>query len=694
MSEPPSPTPQQEAAFETKIRPLLAANCYPCHGSTQQSGGLRLDSLAAMLKGGASGPSLVPGDPDKSAIVRAVRYDGKLKMPPTGKLRPEEIQAFTAWVKAGAPWPEPKHAGGVIISATGITPEQRQFWSFQPVHKPALPAVKRATWVKSPIDRFILAKLEAKGLKPAPPADRRSLIRRAYFDLIGLPPTPEQIDAFINDKSPDAFAKVVDSLLASPHYGERWGRHWLDVARYADSNGLDENLSFGNAWRYRDYVVDSFNHDKPYDVFIREQLAGDLMQTDDEKLRNERMTATAFLSMGPKVLAEPDKPKLAMDIVDEQIEVTSKAFLGLTVACARCHNHKFDPIPTKDYYALAGIFKSTRTMQDLGGVARVLERPLMTAELETQIKAYEQKLAAVQDTQNKVTGPANAAVLADLKANGEKYLQAGWELSRQPELKSVAERPLKPGERRMIIEAENFNRGNVIRDFTTYGKGIGVIINETPPDFAEWDITVPAAGPYQVEFRYASNEERPVRLLLNGKLVNASTAGQNTGSFQPDGQRWEVQGVYVFHAGLNTLRMEADNVIPHFDKLLVEPLADAAGSPGQAPPKTAEEIAAVYGVKTDLVRYFAERLHDVKDMDAARKMLTTAKDGLLALPDKPERFYPDDTRMAATKAQHNVEMVKASEPKKPMALAVEDGKIENVRVHIRGSTENLGDLEA
>jgi mono/diheme cytochrome c family protein len=366
-------TPQQAAFFETKVRPVLFANCFSCHGENAPKAGLRLDTAAGMVRGGARGAAVVPGDPGKSLLLKAIRHEGP-QMPPNRKLKDEEIAAIAQWVKDGAPWPEekPVNTGKEFV----ITEKQRQFWSFKSPVKPTPPAVKNAAWAKSPIDRFVLAGLEAKGLAPAPQADRRSLIRRAYFDLIGLPPTPEEVEAFVADKSPDAFGKVIDRLLADKHFGERWGRHWLDVARYADSNGLDENLAFGHAWKYRDYVIGAFNKDKPYDQFIAEQIAGDLLPSDNPKVRDERITATGFLVLGPKVLAEQDKPKLVMDIVDEQIEVTSKAVMGLTVACARCHDHKFDPIATKDYYALAGIFKSTKSMANLGFVSRWNERQL------------------------------------------------------------------------------------------------------------------------------------------------------------------------------------------------------------------------------------------------------------------------------------------------------------------------------
>jgi hypothetical protein len=361
--------------FEKKVRPVLVANCLGCHGEPgkQVKGGLKLTSRAELLAGGDSGPAVVPGKPDQSTLIRAVRYDGDVKMPPKGKLRDDEIADLTRWVKDGAVWPDLGERGpsGPRVSGPLFTAQQKAFWAFQPVREPTLPEItNRKSQIANPIDAFILARLDGAGLRPAPPADRRTLIRRVTFDLTGLPPTPQEVDAFVNDRSPDAWEKVVDRLLASPAYGERWGRHWLDVARYADSNGLDENTAFANAWRYRDYVIKSFNDDKPYDRFIREQLAGDL-QPDGGP---DGLTATGFLVLGPKLLAEPDKQKMLLDIADEQLDTTGKTFLGLTLGCARCHDHKFDPIPTRDYYGLLGVFTSTRTMQGLRTVAQAFER--------------------------------------------------------------------------------------------------------------------------------------------------------------------------------------------------------------------------------------------------------------------------------------------------------------------------------
>jgi hypothetical protein len=343
-AKPEAISPQTAEFFENKVRPLLFNRCYGCHGEKNQQGGLRLDSREAMLKGGGSGAALVPDDPAKSLIVQAVNYTGNLKMPPTGKIGAEEIAVLTDWVKMGAPWPAAK-------SAAPTKDPRANLWSLRPVKRPALPAVKAAAWCRNPIDRFILAKLEAKGLAPAPQADRRTLLRRVTFDLIGLPPTPQEVDAFLADRSAHAYEKVVDRLLADPRYGERWGRHWLDVARYADTKGyvFVEDAVFHNAYNYRDYVIRSFNEDLPYDRFIIQQLAADRLPIGDDR---RSLAALGFLTLGRRFLNDP------VLINDDRIDVTCRGLMGLTVGCARCHDHKFDPIPSKDYYALYGIFAS------------------------------------------------------------------------------------------------------------------------------------------------------------------------------------------------------------------------------------------------------------------------------------------------------------------------------------------------
>ena len=297
--------------FESKIRPVLAERCYECHG----------------------------GDPKK--------------------------------IRRGAP--DPRTGAERTVTATRTAESfdytaGREHWAYRRIEDPAPPEVENEAWISHALDRFILARLEERSLAPVAAADKRTLLRRATFDLTGLSPSEAEIADFLADQGPDAFARVVDRLLASPHYGERWGRHWLDVARYADSNGLDENIAFRNAFRYRDYVVDSFNRDKPFDRFVREQIAGDLMPAETDAQRFEQITATGFLMLGPKVLAEQDIDKMLIDIVDEQVNTVGRAFLALPVGCARCHDHKFDPIPTADYYALAGILRSTETMSDAAGM--------------------------------------------------------------------------------------------------------------------------------------------------------------------------------------------------------------------------------------------------------------------------------------------------------------------------------------
>ncbi|MBN9118851.1 MAG: PSD1 domain-containing protein [Planctomycetes bacterium] len=358
------PTQEQLAFFEKKLRPVLVEHCYKCHSTEAEKlkGGLSLDTREGTRAGGESGPIIAPGSPEKSKLIASLKHKNPdTAMPPKGKLADGVIADFEAWVKMGAPDPREGKAATAPKKYEIDLEKGRQFWAFVGPKKVVPPATKNAAWVKSPIDAFILTELDRKGLKPVGDADKRTLIRRVYLDLTGLPPAPEEVEAFVADTSADAFEKVVDKLLASPQFGERWGRHWLDVARYAESSGKTVNMNYPHAWRYRDYVIAAFNADKPYDQFVREQLAGDLMATDDPKKKAERIVATGFLALGAKTLNEQNGTQFELDVADEQIDVTTQAFLGITAACARCHDHKFDPIPQRDYYALAGIFRSTET---------------------------------------------------------------------------------------------------------------------------------------------------------------------------------------------------------------------------------------------------------------------------------------------------------------------------------------------
>lgn len=404
-------TPEQEAFFEQKIRPLLVTRCFECHGEKKQEGSLRLDSRASILKGNESGPAIVAGKPEESRLVEVIGYQDALRMPPKQKLADAEIALLTEWIKIGAPFPASAAAMGPALgeSATpaGIVKARATHWSYQPIRRAEPPAVKNTTWGAGDIDRFVLAKLEEQGLNPSPPADRRTLLRRASFDLIGLPPTAEEVAAFENDKSDGAFASVVDRLLASPHFGERWGRHWLDVARYADTKGyvFTEERKYPFSYTYRDYVVRALNNDLPFDRFILEQLAADQLATGDDKAP---LAAMGFLTLGRRF------GNNQFDIIDDRIDVVSRGLLGLTTACARCHDHKFDPIPTDDYYSLYGIFASSVEPADL---------PLIGApQMNDAYREYEQEVAKREGAISAMQAEKLTALIEELRSRTSEFL--------------------------------------------------------------------------------------------------------------------------------------------------------------------------------------------------------------------------------------------------------------------------------
>ncbi|MFN0053972.1 MAG: DUF1549 domain-containing protein, partial [Planctomycetales bacterium] len=340
--------------FEKHIRPLLAERCFRCHslGANKQAGGLRLDRRDAWLAGGDRGPAVTPGDVEASLLIQAVRYgDPDFQMPPTERLPDEAVARLEAWVKMGAPAQENDLPSEVANPSDPVAGQSH--WAFQPLQNVPPPAVKDESWPRSSIDRFVLARLEQEGLRPVADALPDDLLRRVSFQLVGLPPAADQIAAYRQSPTPETLATIVDALLASPQFGQRWGRHWLDLARYADSNGLDENFLFREAWRYRNWVIDAVNADLPFDRFLLEQLAGDLLPYDSLAQRDRQRIAAGFLLVGPKVLLGVNPQRQRMDVADEQLETIGRAVLGMTLGCARCHDHKFDPIPTTDYYALA-----------------------------------------------------------------------------------------------------------------------------------------------------------------------------------------------------------------------------------------------------------------------------------------------------------------------------------------------------
>jgi len=785
LEEEPNATAEQITFFEREVRPLLAAKCFKCHGDAKQQGSLRLDSRAAILRGGDLGPAAEPGDPAASRLIEVVEYRGDLRMPPAGKLSDREVAALTRWVKDGMAWPAGDATPGApatngAAKSADEKPPRPIPWSFQPVTDPPAPQTADDNWSQGPLDRFVLAKLAAAGLKPAPAAEKRVLLRRAKFDLLGIPPTPAEIDAFLADESPDAFARVIDQFLAMPEYGQRWGRHWLDVARYADSNGQDENLAYINAFRYRDYVVDAFNQDKPYDQFVREQIAGDLLPDNPPggSSSNDpfaRIVATGFLTLGPKMLAEDDPMKMEMDIVDEQVDAIGGAFLGLTLGCARCHDHKFDPVSTADYYAVAGILKSTRTMDNFKVVAQWHERQLGTAAEVAERADHAARVAAKKAELNERTERATGAVVSAARARLADYLLAGTELLESPALVSLVKSDTGPIAENLpadtiLREAENFDRGNVLADTTNYGPGIGVILNRGElPNFVEYDLQIAKAGAYQLELRYAAQDPRPIEVLIDGKLRKANAAEGATGSWFADAQRWSPEGVFDLPAGKVVLRLQrTSGPIPHFDRLALVPRAAeatntprltrtadelaeerrlissyitawagyletaqkdpqsvwqpwfayrrgeslspekftglaaematrllSAGSPAESTMRDAADIAARYRDQIDAAD---KRVRETTDKTALPpvdialgKVVDATEVPFRKTPKLEEHFSKEDREAIALDKSQLANLEKSGPAALPQAMAVEDGKGVDLKIHIRGSHLTLGE---
>lgn len=681
----PAPRPQAITLFEMRVRPLLIQKCFSCHSENSRpvQGGLRLDSREGLLKGGESGAALVPGNPEESRLIRAVTHtDAVLKMPPTGKLTQAEIAALTAWVKVGAPWPKPLPPRNPNNTAkkSSLKPT---FWAFLPPKSLGLPQVKNKTWVNNPIDSIILAGLEKKGLTPAPPTDRRTLIRRATLDLTGLPPTPQEVQEFLADQKPGAFARVVDRLLASSAYGERWGRHWLDAARYADSNGVDENLVYTQAWRYRDYVVRAFNQDKPFDRFIQEQIAGDLLPAlPNEEAEFDRVLATGYLSLGPKMLAEDDPVKQELDIIDEQVDTLGKTFLGMTLGCARCHDHKFDPISIADYYSLAGIFKSTKTMKNFRNMAEWQEVPIGTNAEKALLKQSETDIADKKKEVEKRHKLAGEALLAKVQNSTDNYLRVAQEILRnekathtlQPII-AKPEEPLPPGA--ILVEAEDFLQGNVLKDRDGFGKGIGVLVNAGKyPNVTEYEVSITKAGAYQMDIRYASNDPRPIRLYINDALVSAQATGKITGGFDPESQKWLAEGVFALKAGKNRIKFERDNYFPHIDKFL---LTERNGQPLSFTPEQAAQEAGL------IPEFVSQAIEQIRNSPADQPLKLN-----FALPPSAERFYTAEIRSEIQSLNKEIQTLEKKKPTLSRAMAVTEGMPTTLKVHLRGNYLTLG----
>jgi hypothetical protein len=628
--------PKGIAFFESKIRPVLVESCYECHSAAaiatkKLRGGLLLDTREGLLKGGDTSPAIVPGKAKDSLLVKVLHQGGDVKMPPKGKLPASVIADFETWINMGAPDPRV----GAVVKQKGLSLEEgRKFWAFRPVTKPTVPQVRNPeTAIRNEIDAFIRAQLDAKGLAPSPEADPVTLIRRVYFDLIGLPPTPEEIDAFVkaySAKPQTAYEELVDRLLASPHFGERWGRHWLDVARYAESMTL-RGFVFKEAWRYRDYVIDSFNNDVPFDRFIREQIAGDLLPTDSMDQRRRQLIATSYLTLGNTNLEEQDKKQLVMDVVDEQLDAISKGILAQTITCARCHDHKFDPIPTKDYYAIAGILKNTKTLEH-ANVSKWLEMPLpadperekVLKEHEASVVALQKEIAALKGVVAKSTKPAN------------------------PNKPTVRLAKDLPG---IVVDDSDAKKVGEWKTSTYSGSYVDEgYIHDEDKGKGEKTLTfhpmIPKTGKYEVRLAYSAATNRCDKVP-----VTIFSADGEKMVYVDEKKTPEIEG--LFHSlGQYTFEKSGQGFV----------IIETEGTKGH--------------VIADAVVFIpVEELGTLKE---ARPMVD-------------EKAKPDADKLKAL--EDKLKKLQASGPKRELTMSVqEEKKIDDVRVHIRGIVHNLGEL--
>ena len=657
-------SPEDLEHFESRIRPVLAERCYQCHGANPEriQAGLALVDAAGLRAGGDSGAAVVPGSPDDSLLIDVIGYEGPIKMPPDGRLPAAVVADFERWVARGAL--DPRVSDAPVVAARSDSGGAydfgpgREHWAYRPMGRPEPPAVRDPAWARSAIDRFVLARLEAEGMTPVAPAGKRTLLRRVTFDLTGLPPTPAEIDAFLADERPDAWERVVERLLASPRYGERWGRHWLDVARYADSNGLDENIAHPNAFRYRDWAIDAFNRDKPYDRFVQEQIAGDLMPAahDDERFAN--LTATGFLTLGAKVLAEQDVDKMVIDIVDEQVNIIGRSFLAEPVGCARCHDHKFDPIPTADYYALAGILRSTRTMAPERLPGRWVERPLADEETIARYGAAQERVEEAQqavddlvDEQNEMLRrPRRQALAAYLLAAEEAYPAWGEdEAAQERAAAAIAAVADRDGLEAAVIE-------RWVRAFYRYREGPPVQGDGPNPSvvFQIWNAY--AAAPPE---RYEAVTDELRALIASEKVLIAPLTRSLVRGPAPrslEDVAWRYAGLFA------VIEIAWDQ---HLQRLGLEDEDELTPGDFRLP----------------------------REQEELRRLVYDGRLCILCLDQETEEaLYPADAVAELARRRAVVEEREAaSPPELPYAMSVEEGEIVDLPVHIRGSHLNLAD---
>ncbi len=636
--------------FENQVRPLLVENCLECHGDQTEKirGGLRLTSRAEAIKGGDSGPAIVPGKPDESLLIEAIHYES-FEMPPTGKLSDDQIGVLTKWIELGAP--DPRANSGPTNSGPVDIEEGRKFWAFQALQKVSPPDTQNADWPRSTIDRFILARLAKNKLEPAADTNRETLLRRVYFALIGLPPSEKTVEDFVasSNSLEQDLEDLVDELLASSHFGERWGRHWLDVARFAESSGGGRSLMFPEAWRYRDYVIDSFNKDKRFDQFTKEQIAGDLLPYESQDQRSEFIVATGFLALGPTNYEQQDKELLRMEVIDEQVDTIGRSFMALTLGCARCHDHKFDPIPTQDYYALAGIFQSTKSLVD-GNVSSYVQRSLATDAETAAEQKYKQQVAKLTKELSVATKRMNA-IGGAVVTNGRTRRLAVKGLPGIVLDDSQAE---LTGQWKKSTYVPSYVGENYIHDDgQTKGKNQAV-----------FSPSLVTGGQYEVRMSYSpgGNRASNVPVTINHQDGRAERVVNQS-------QDPPIDGIFI---SLGTYRFEANN------------LASVTIS--------TDDTDGV--VIVDAVQFILQ--DDENNTEAKTDPQPVAQNQPDAMP-AIESFESDELRAAKQKVNElnlQLKLLKQDAPR-PIAKAMSVDEEANPRdghIHIRGSVRNLGDV--
>ncbi len=636
---------QRTDFFEKKIRPVLSMSCYECHSAKSKSlkAGLLLDRKAGWVRGGKNGAVIHPGKPDESILMNALKYDNhELQMPPSGKLSETVLADFEKWISMGAP--DPRNSSMEEVFAVGglkakSLKEGREFWAFKPIKLPLLPAVQKGEWIQDEIDRYILRGIEEHDLEPSQKAKPTTLLRRIFFDLTGLPPSPQDIKDYQNSSSQESFENVVNKLLESPRFGERWGRHWLDVARYADTTGGGRNNPFPNSHRYRDYVINSFNNDKPFDQFIIEQIAGDLMPSSTDEEYNEKLTGTGFLALGPHNYELQDKELLRMEVVDEQLTAVGKAFMGLTMDCARCHDHPFDPISITDYYSMAGIFRSTNSLVP-GNVAGFHERELRD-EFGEQREQYDQTLASLE---KRLKDAVNL-----FKALGGKESNSNT-------------RSLDP----LTLE------GIVVDELAVMKKG-------------NWKLSTHTPGYVGSGYHHDNN---------TGKGNKSITYRANISK----GGEYDVQVSYT--DGSNRSKKTPITVM-HADgeqKIYI----DQTKPPAILGTFTSVGVFRFEPIERDVVQITTEGTEGYVIADAIRLVAIENKYGVPNFSDKPKETEHDlvaqkklaDAQKSVEKLKGEIEIHKRSQPPKVAKVmsVLEQEKTGDWHIHLRGSIRNLGPL--